>query len=128
MIHQYKLNGYNIVLDVNSGAVHVVDDVAYDIIAAYETTPRAEIVRQMMTKYVNREDVNEAEIAQCIDDVEALAMRGSSSLKTGSAMRSSTSRKTTPASRPSACMLPIPATSIAPIALPVRANITATGH
>lgn len=72
MIHQYKLNGYNIVLDVNSGAVHVVDDVAYDIIAAYETTPRAEIVRQMMTKYVNREDVNEAEIAQCIDDVEAL--------------------------------------------------------
>lgn len=30
MIHKYKLNGYNIVLDVNSGAVHVVDDIAYD--------------------------------------------------------------------------------------------------
>ena len=36
MIHQYKLNGYNIVLDVFSGSVHVVDDVAYDIIAMYE--------------------------------------------------------------------------------------------
>ena len=32
MIHQYKNNGYNIVLDVNSGSVHVVDDVVYDVI------------------------------------------------------------------------------------------------
>lgn len=32
MIHKYKLNGYNIVLDVNSGAVHVVDDLAYEIL------------------------------------------------------------------------------------------------
>ncbi len=33
MIHQYKNNGYNIVLDVNSGSVHVVDDMVYDLIA-----------------------------------------------------------------------------------------------
>ena len=33
MIHQYKLGGYNIVLDVFSGSVHAVDDVAYDAIA-----------------------------------------------------------------------------------------------
>ena len=32
MVHQYKNNGYNIVLDVNSGSVHVVDDLVYDII------------------------------------------------------------------------------------------------
>ena len=36
MIHQYQLGGYNIVLDVYSGSVHVVDEVAYDIIAMYE--------------------------------------------------------------------------------------------
>ena len=36
MIHQYKNNGYNIVLDVNSGSVHVVDDVVYDVIPAVE--------------------------------------------------------------------------------------------
>ena len=36
MIHQYKNNGYNIVLDVNSGSVHVVDDIVYDIIPAVE--------------------------------------------------------------------------------------------
>ena len=35
MIHQYKLNGYNIVLDVNSGSVHYVDDVCYDIIRSF---------------------------------------------------------------------------------------------
>ena len=33
MIHQYKNNGYNIVMDVYSGAVHVVDDLCYDVIA-----------------------------------------------------------------------------------------------
>ena len=33
MVHQYKSNGYNIVLDVCSGSVHVVDDLVYDIIA-----------------------------------------------------------------------------------------------
>jgi len=33
MIHQYRLNGYNIVLDVNSGGIHLVDDLTYDLIA-----------------------------------------------------------------------------------------------
>lgn len=32
MIHKYSLNGYNIVLDTNSGAVHVVDDAAYELL------------------------------------------------------------------------------------------------
>ena len=40
MIHSYKLNGYNIVLDVCSGSVHVVDEAAYDLIGLYENTPR----------------------------------------------------------------------------------------
>ena len=60
MIHQYKLNGYNIVLDVYSGSVHVVDEVAYDIIGMYENSEPDEIVTAMMAKYGDREDVNEA--------------------------------------------------------------------
>ena len=36
MIHQYKNNGYNIVMDVNSGSVHVVDDCVYDVIPRIE--------------------------------------------------------------------------------------------
>ena len=47
MIHQYKLGGMNIVLDVCSGAVHVVDDVAYDIIALFETEERETILARM---------------------------------------------------------------------------------
>ncbi len=41
MIHQYKLNGYNIVLDVNSGSVHYVDDVCYDIIRYFSDAAEA---------------------------------------------------------------------------------------
>ena len=66
MIHQYKLNGYNIVLDVFSGALHVVDEVAYDIIGMYESASEEEIIAAMMKKYGDREDVNEDEIRECL--------------------------------------------------------------
>ena len=36
MIHQYKNNGYDIVMDVNSGSVHVVDDLIYDMVAVLD--------------------------------------------------------------------------------------------
>ena len=39
MVHQYKLNGYNIVLDTCSGSVHVVDDVAYAVSYTHLTLP-----------------------------------------------------------------------------------------
>ena len=45
MVHQYKLGGYNIVLDICSGGVHVVDDIAYDIIAMYETSHRDAVIK-----------------------------------------------------------------------------------
>ena len=72
MIHQYKLGGYNIVLDVFSGSVHVVDEVAYDIIAMYENTDHDTIVKEIMAKYGHREDVTEAEIRDVFEDLETL--------------------------------------------------------
>ena len=48
MVHQYQLNGYNIVLDTCSGSVHVVDDVAYDVIAMYQDHTADQIVSAMM--------------------------------------------------------------------------------
>ena len=51
MIHQYKNNGYNIVLDVNSGSVHVVDDIVYDIIALYENNSEDKIIEELKDKY-----------------------------------------------------------------------------
>ena len=54
MIHQYKLNGYNIVLDTCSGSIHAVDEVAYDIIGMFEENDEETIVRTMLEKYGNR--------------------------------------------------------------------------
>ncbi|MBQ9924767.1 MAG: PqqD family peptide modification chaperone, partial [Clostridia bacterium] len=76
MVHQYKLNGYNIVIDTASGSVHSVDEVAYDIIEMYEQHSREEIVREMMARYGHREDINEAEIEECLDDVAQLKEEG----------------------------------------------------
>ncbi|MGN0715390.1 MAG: thioether cross-link-forming SCIFF peptide maturase, partial [Anaerovoracaceae bacterium] len=72
MIHQYKLNGYNIVLDVYSGSIHVVDDVAYDMISMYESAAPEEIVAAMLEKYGDRRDVTEADLRDCLDDIEEL--------------------------------------------------------
>ena len=41
MIHQYRNNGYNIVLDVNSGSVHVVDDCVYDMVSLVEPVAKS---------------------------------------------------------------------------------------
>ena len=54
-VHQYKNNGYNIVLDVNSGAVHVVDDVVYDVLALYETNSKEEIAARLRGRYASEE-------------------------------------------------------------------------
>lgn len=72
MVHQYKLNGYNIVLDTCSGAVHVVDEVAYDVIEMYPVKSASEIVTELLEKYKGREDVTEEELRLCIEDVEIL--------------------------------------------------------
>ena len=76
MVHQYKLNGYNIVLDTCSGAVHVVDDVAYDMIAAYQNTEREALVAELLKKYGDRPDVTKEELEQCYDDIAALEKSG----------------------------------------------------
>ena len=76
MVHQYKLNGYNIVLDSCSGSIHVVDEVAYDVIALYESKTQEEIVTELLEKYSGREDVTAEELRLCIQDVEALKNAG----------------------------------------------------
>ncbi|MGI6736581.1 MAG: thioether cross-link-forming SCIFF peptide maturase [Anaerovoracaceae bacterium] len=68
MIHQYKLNGYNIVIDVNSGAIHAVDEVAYDIIGMVENTPEPELRRIIRGRY----GVSDEEISEVLEDIETL--------------------------------------------------------
>ena len=76
MVHQYKLNGYNIVLDTCSGSVHTVDEVAYDIIAMYKSATPAEIVEKILTEYGHLPDVTEEEVLGCIEDVKSLEAAG----------------------------------------------------
>lgn len=76
MVHQYKLNGYNIVLDTCSGSVHVVDEVAYDMIALYKTTDKEEIITAMLEKYKDTPDVTREELLLCLDDIKELEEMG----------------------------------------------------
>ena len=76
MVHQYKLGGYNIVLDVCSGSVHAVDEVAYDIIAMFEQGDRDAVIAAVQKKYADRADVTAADVVECYDDVVALKEAG----------------------------------------------------
>ena len=76
MVHQYKLNGYNMVLDTCSGSVHVVDEVAYDMIERYPNVERAALIDEMLAKYGAREDVTRDDLEQCYDDIESLIKAG----------------------------------------------------
>ncbi|MDE6026100.1 MAG: thioether cross-link-forming SCIFF peptide maturase [Lachnospiraceae bacterium] len=74
MIHQYKNNGYNIVLDIASGSVHVVDDLVYDMIEMYQDLSEEQITDAIVKKYMStysNEDIHEA-----YEDITALKERG----------------------------------------------------
>lgn len=76
MIHAYKMNGYNIILDQNSGCVHSVDEATYDIITMYKEKSREEIKSFILKKYRDNEDVTSEEIDICFDDIENLIRDG----------------------------------------------------
>ncbi len=76
MIHQYQLNGYNIVLDMASGSVHSVDEVAYDVISMYEEKSRDEIKKIILEKYKDVPDVTGEELETLFSDIEQLKKDG----------------------------------------------------
>lgn len=83
MVHQYKNNGYNIILDVNSGSVHVVDELAYDIIALYEKQDKDTIIAEMISKYSQapykdlvEEPVTEESLQEVFGEIEQLKKDG----------------------------------------------------
>ena len=79
MIHQFKNNGYNIVLDVNSGSVHVVDDVVYDTLAQmdendehrYDEERFREISGNIIEKYA-AQGIDEREMREIFADLKEL--------------------------------------------------------
>ncbi len=76
MIHQYQLGGYNLVLDMASGSVHAVDQVAYDVIALYKTHSHDEIKAQMLEKYQSDASVTSEELDALLSDIAQLEQDG----------------------------------------------------
>ena len=72
MIHQYKAKGFNIVLDIYSGSVHLVDDVTYDIIEKYENTDKNQLRNEIKEKY----DLTSKEVGAAFAEVEDLIASG----------------------------------------------------
>lgn len=73
MIHQYKFGDLNIVLDVCSGAIHTVDDIAYDMISMFENHDRDSVIGEICRKYP---DVPGDEIRECCDQIAQLKEDG----------------------------------------------------
>ena len=75
MVHRYRSGGYDIVLDVASGAVHVVDDLMYDMIGLEEEhVPRDEIIRIVKEKY--KDSYSDEDIADSFSDIDELTEAG----------------------------------------------------
>lgn len=77
MIHQYKCNGYNIVLDVYSGSVHVVDEVAYDAVALLDAGMAQDEARAALAqKYAAHPEVTDEDLDDCFSDLAELTAMG----------------------------------------------------
>jgi uncharacterized protein len=70
MIHKFSLFGTNVVIDVNSGAVHIFDDIAYDVLDYYENNSHEKIIEELSTKYRSEE------IGEAIKDIDSLKAEG----------------------------------------------------
>ena len=76
MVHQYKLGGYNVVLDICSGAVHVVDDVAYEVIELFEKESKDTVIQKMLEKYEGNDGITKEDIYECYEQIGELKEDG----------------------------------------------------
>ena len=70
MIHKFSMNGYNIVLDVDGGSVHILDDVAYELVDLYEENTKQEIISKLENKFTAEQ------IAEAYDEITSLKEEG----------------------------------------------------
>ena len=73
MIHSYILNGYNIVIDVNSGSVHCMDRAAYDMVGRFGQVPKEELLRETVRLHPEL-SLDEAE--ECYEEICELKRQG----------------------------------------------------
>lgn len=73
MIHQFKNNGYNIVIDINSGAIHIVDEATYDMLALWQEQGRDAAIASMRSSH---QDIAENELMAIASEVDELIADG----------------------------------------------------
>ena len=76
MIHKFSMNGYNIVLDVNGGAVHVVDEVAYNLVDLYKEKTKEEIIESLKGEVTIILTTHYMEEAESLSDRIAIMNKG----------------------------------------------------
>ncbi len=92
MIHQFKKDGYNIVIDNNSGSIHSVDELAYDIIHSYSSLfvlknnknkeesifdeKNKEVLNNIISEIVSKHSADQSDILETIEDIETLISEG----------------------------------------------------
>ncbi|MBR2870879.1 MAG: thioether cross-link-forming SCIFF peptide maturase [Clostridia bacterium] len=76
MIHQYKLGKFNIVIDVCSGAVHSVDDVAFEVISLFENNDKDAVIENVYKKFSSNPEVTLDDVKECYEQVEFLKSKG----------------------------------------------------
>ncbi|MBE6662531.1 MAG: thioether cross-link-forming SCIFF peptide maturase [Ruminococcaceae bacterium] len=76
MVHRYKQGGFNIVIDTYSGAIHAVDEIAYDLIGGFESTPKDELIDALIEKYAHIPEATREELTACYAEIEALKNAG----------------------------------------------------
>ena len=64
LIHRYQSNGYNIVLDINSGCIHLVDEVTYEVLPYLEEGMEAAAIAEKLGDRFKKEDV-EPSVTEC---------------------------------------------------------------
>lgn len=81
MIHKFRQNGVNIIMDVNSGAIHVVDDIVYDLVDFYEEMPESKLKDKFSDKFSENQlieameeisSLKEAQMLFTVDDYEEI--------------------------------------------------------
>ena len=70
LIHKMRLDDYKAVLDVNSGAVHLVDDLIYDLLDVFNGENGEEAINAMKDRY------NEAELREAVEELTELKNEG----------------------------------------------------
>lgn len=70
MIHKFQFHDLNIAMDVNSGAIHVISDIVYDILDFYPAESKQTVISKLTDRY-SIQDLNEA-----FDEIETLKQAG----------------------------------------------------